>query len=147
MKHQSVRRSSLFLMELILAILFFSLAGAVCIRLFAKAHTIGNDTQNLNMAVTQAQSAAEILSGGDGTFSDLQELFPESLQKDGLLTIYYNNTWQNTDASSHTYRMEITCERNADPVQYKIRVLDSGSHEIYRLDTAYHTPSTVKQAE
>ena len=31
--------SSLFLMELILAILFFSVASAVCVQLFARAHT------------------------------------------------------------------------------------------------------------
>ena len=32
--------SSLFLLELILALLIFSVAGAVCVRFFVKAHTI-----------------------------------------------------------------------------------------------------------
>ena len=35
MRHRLQRRSNLFLMEIILAILFFSIASAVCIRLFA----------------------------------------------------------------------------------------------------------------
>lgn len=147
MKHQSARRSSLFLMELILAILFFSLASAVCIRLFVKAHTIGNDTQNLNRAVTQSQSAAEILSGCDGNLSDLQTFFPESRADGSQLTVYYTDTWSYTEASSYTYRMEITCEKDTDPVQYKITVLNRDGSEIYELHTAYHTPVKIEEAE
>ena len=37
MRRKANTRSSLFLMELILAILFFSLASAVCLRMFAKS--------------------------------------------------------------------------------------------------------------
>ena len=56
MKHS---RSSLFLMELLISLLFFSLASAVCIRLFAKSHLISRDTINQNNAIVQAQHLAE----------------------------------------------------------------------------------------
>ncbi len=64
MKHS---RSSLFLMELIVAILFFSLASAVCMQLFAKAHTLSKKSINENHAVNEAVSLAEtfLACGGD----------------------------------------------------------------------------------
>ena len=38
-------------MEMIIAILFFSLASAVCIQLFAKSHLLSTQTVNQNHAV------------------------------------------------------------------------------------------------
>lgn len=64
-------RSSLFLMELIMAILFFSLTSAVCIRLFVRAHTISQDTINQNHAMAQAQSLAEAWLAAEGDASGL----------------------------------------------------------------------------
>ena len=40
MKRTPAKRSSLFLLELIIAILFFSLTSAVCVQFFARAHQI-----------------------------------------------------------------------------------------------------------
>ena len=43
--------SSLFLMELIIAILFFSLASTVCIQLFVKAHLLTEKSVNINQSI------------------------------------------------------------------------------------------------
>ena len=51
MKKLSSSRSSLLLMELILAILFFALASAICLQLFVKASLLSRDTQELDRAV------------------------------------------------------------------------------------------------
>lgn len=83
-------KSSLFLMELIIALLFFSLASTVCIRLFVKSHTLNQDTTNLSYAVTQSQNLAEAFLGLEGDMHKLQELFYGSVLDDSgrLLTIY-----------------------------------------------------------
>ena len=47
MKRTPAKRSSLFLLELIIAILFFSLTSAVCVQFFARAHQISRQTQEL----------------------------------------------------------------------------------------------------
>ena len=60
MNKQPTRRSSLFLMELIIAILFFSLAATVCVRFFVKSYTLEQESQKLNHAVNAATSVAEI---------------------------------------------------------------------------------------
>ncbi len=73
MKHS---RSSLFLMELIIAILFFSLASAVCIRLFVKSHLVSESTVNQNHAITHAQNMAEVWLSVDGDPVLLSDFFP-----------------------------------------------------------------------
>lgn len=73
---RTTSKSALFLMELILAIFFFSLASAVCIQLFVKAHLLGEDTTNKSHGVMWAQNIAEAYLGSnanlDGTVSTLQ---------------------------------------------------------------------------
>ena len=93
MKHS---KSSLFLMELIIALLFFSLASTVCIRLFVKAHSLSNQTVDTNYAVNYAQNMAEAFIGCDGDMQTLQTVMDKSqlsedghtlfLEKDGYLT-------------------------------------------------------------
>ena len=56
-------KSSLFLMELIIAILFFALASAVCIQLFVKAHLLGKTTTEENKALLMCQNFSEIYLG------------------------------------------------------------------------------------
>ena len=56
-------KSSLFLMELIIAILFFSLASAVCIQLFVKSHTLGKTTTDENKSLLMCQNFSEIFLG------------------------------------------------------------------------------------
>ena len=60
MNGRQTRHSSMFLLELMIAILFFCLAATVCIRLIVKSHIISQKTQNLNMALNQVTTAAEI---------------------------------------------------------------------------------------
>ncbi len=52
--------SSLFLMELIISILFFSIAGAACIQLFVKAHVLGQKTREQNQAVIWSQNLSSL---------------------------------------------------------------------------------------
>lgn len=61
MKSDSSSRSGLLLMEIILAILFFSLISALCLQVFVKAHTLSQDTRKLDAAVRQADSVASDL--------------------------------------------------------------------------------------
>ena len=63
---KSGSRSSLFLVELIITIFFFSLAGTVCVRLFLYAHKISSDSKVLTKAVSIAQNAAESFLAADG---------------------------------------------------------------------------------
>lgn len=45
MKKHTSSRSGLLLMEIIIAILFFSVVSAICLQLFVKAHSMGQQRQ------------------------------------------------------------------------------------------------------
>ena len=70
MKGTPAKRSSLFLLELIIAILFFSLTSAVCVQIFVRAHLISRQTQELNTALEKVSGFSEVFLAGD-SFSAL----------------------------------------------------------------------------
>ncbi len=72
-------KSGVFLMEILFAILFFSIAGAVCLELFTKAFTLSRGAKRLNAAVTLCQGAASVIQAR-GT--------------DGLVACYPNGSWE-----------------------------------------------------
>lgn len=56
-----MKRSNLFLLELILDLALFVLCGAVCVGLFLHAGAMSRESQRLTQAVALAQSTAEAL--------------------------------------------------------------------------------------
>lgn len=63
MKHS---KTSLFLMELIISILFFTISGAVCVQLFVKAHQISTNSVSLNHSMRWCENIAELLQAYEG---------------------------------------------------------------------------------
>ncbi len=71
---RQARKSNLFLMELIIAILFFMLSSAVCISLFSASLTKTKESEYRNAAVLEAQSMAEIFRNDEGDMSTIIEI-------------------------------------------------------------------------
>lgn len=84
-------RTGLFLMELIIGILFFSLAGALCIQMFVKSHTISQSSTQLNHGVLWAQNIAEAFQGCNGNVVEMAELFDTCIYdiEDGECEVFY----------------------------------------------------------
>ena len=55
------RRSGIFLTELMIAILLFALASALCVRIFVRAQQISTQAQELSEGVNRCSAAAELL--------------------------------------------------------------------------------------
>ena len=71
--------SSLFLMELILSILIFALASAVCVSFFVRSHTLSVQAQQMNQAVQSVDQAAELIRGStsaEDLEQQLQQAYP-----------------------------------------------------------------------
>lgn len=60
-------RASLVLMELLIMLLIFALAAALCLQIFVRADQISRETARRDQAVVMAQNAAETVKacGGD----------------------------------------------------------------------------------
>lgn len=141
MKHS---RSSLFLMEMIIAILFFSLASAVCIQLFAKSHTLSKQTVNQNQAVIQAQNLAECYLALEGDFEHITVLLglADADTSSGCLKLYFDTDWAPTDASAAFYQAEMLCHPDDGngliTADITVTELASSSNELYSLHVAHH---------
>ncbi len=108
---RQTRKSSLFLMELIIAILFFSLSAAVCVQLFATAYRISAESTYRDAATLQAQSMAALFCAADGeldavlTYTNASEVAGSEGEYIGNITLD-NETYtvalfvENTSAAS-----------------------------------------------
>ena len=65
MKHSS--KSSLFLMELMIALLIFAVCACVCAAIVAKAGADINESRDMSNAMIMAQNQAELIKGGGNT--------------------------------------------------------------------------------
>lgn len=88
-------KSSLFLLELILAILFFSIASAVCVQLFVKSHLLSRQAEILSIAVNECSDVAEIILSADTDaemLTRLKNAYPEAQTSGSQLLIPYDDT-------------------------------------------------------
>lgn len=142
MKHS---RSSLFLMEMIIAILFFSLASAVCIQLFTRSHLLSTQTVNQNHAVIQAQSLAESYLSLEGDMAAIQNLFsPSELTDDNTLCLALDADWElcpKADSACFLAQLKNTPAGETGIMEAEITVSAVSSPEspIYTLSVMHHT--------
>ena len=86
--------SSLFLMELIMSILIFSLASTVCIQLFVKSHLVSSHSTSLNQSILWCQNLAEGFLGCNGDVSEVCNLYPEAaVATDTEINLYFDRDW------------------------------------------------------
>lgn len=147
MKHS---KSSLFLMELIIAILFFSLASTVCIQLFVKSHLLSRQTVNQNHAVIQAQNLAEIFLASDGDPARMRTFFPGEAADtpENVFALWFDENWVQDSDSNPCYIAELTAcpEENglvsAKIIVYSADTAQTGSRETpwYTLSVSHHSP-------
>ncbi len=71
-------KTSLFLMELIISILFFAISGAVCVQLFVSAYTLSNKSVDINNAVLWTQNISEIFWSKKGNLHDIADFYAEN---------------------------------------------------------------------
>lgn len=133
MTRHSQQQSRLFLLEITLAILFFSLASAVCLRCFAKSHILSTQAAELNQAVSQSENIAELLRSlpendrkDDQKISNVLQLeYPavnfsatdmdtdidteiDSAQKSwGSWSLYFDSDWNSCQQAQAVYQIQI----------------------------------------
>ena len=115
--------SSLFLLELILAVLFFSVASALCIQIFTKAHLMSQDARDLNFAVNEVSSMAEQMS--DGTLQDV--------------AAYYNSSYASCEKADAVYVLTVHYEPENTLLKAHISMdTIADNRNIYALDVTKH---------
>lgn len=75
-RHNS--RSGLFLMEIMVVILFFSICAAVCTSVFAKASLLSEKSSQLTAAASRAANIAEIYKSCGGNIQETTRLLDDA---------------------------------------------------------------------
>lgn len=86
-------RTSLFLMELIIAVFFFSLAAAVSIRLFVGAHKLTEKSTALSNATIWSQNMSEAFYSCKGDVSKIAELYPTAYTTPDSVILFFDKEW------------------------------------------------------
>ena len=145
---RSSARSSLFLMELILAILAFSLCSAVCVRLFAAARLESAAAADLNRAVLSAQTAADSFKAAGGDPDAFCALTGAQEAGDGSLQLSYGSGWEPLAADSGAaprYRLRLlrlpAGAGELREARVEVEKLGAeGAEPLYTLETSVYAP-------
>lgn len=137
-------KNSVFLMELILVILIFSLASTVCVQIFVKACSISKETETLNNSVSICSSAAELFYGYKGSLSSIQNEIDShnySVADNGMIKFYYNDKYKLCHSYEGEYVMNMSVYMMGN---FKICNINffrlSDNTEIYKIECSMYIP-------
>lgn len=119
-------KTSLFLMELILSILLFSLCSAVCVQLFVSAYRTEQDAQALTWATMLCDSMAAQIK--------------DSKDPDGLRPVCYDSDFlpcENSDDAAWLLTVSPVDEKEARIAVTACPAKDSVSTPLYEIVVAY----------
>ncbi len=100
MHKQKSSKTTLFLMELMIVILMFSLCAAVCLSLFGASRTMADDSDNLNHAVILSKSAASCYKAANGDLAATAQLMYGAEAEGNVvdtIVFYYDEQWCRTE--------------------------------------------------
>lgn len=130
MRLKASSKSSLFLLEMMICIVFFAAAAAGCVQVFARAHLFSQEAEELNMAQSLAASAVEELSC-------LGEPFER----------YYDSDWQECEEEPvYQVTAEMTQEGRMGHLQVQVQKVSGEQTVLYTLETDRYVPYTKKEA-
>lgn len=132
---KSRSKSSLFLMELILVIMFFSISAAICMKVFASAKVKTDYSRNISNASFVAETIAENFKEYDGNLIKLSDKFSGDAEGD-ILVIYYDSEWKPCKKGAETFIL--TLERRSEKYVEtgKININSAKGDDIFELVVA-----------
>lgn len=131
-------KSGAFLLEFVIILLVFSLASAVCVRLFFTARSLAEGSDELDGAVAAATRVSETLKSTDGSDAAIDALFGASR------TICLDGDWSECAESEAEYRItaDLTASDEAAGrlLSGTVAVSAADGGGIYALDFARFYP-------
>lgn len=130
---KSRSKSSLFLMELIIVLMFFSLCAATCMQIFANAKVKTDYSRDLTNAAFTAESVAEVYKALDGDLEATASKCDGEAVSDGVIEIYYDKDWNPTAQDGAVYVMTVTETETEDIEKAFIEVDDVEGENIFDI--------------
>lgn len=147
-RRSRAQSSSLFLMELIIAILFFAITSAFCVQFFVKSHLLSQESKILSQAVNECANIAEVYDTADSireAFSLLEDIYPgisgglDVSDTSAEATVYYDDSFSPCDREDSSYTLTAALTKEDSMLAATIRVTASDDSKVYELITRHHT--------
>ncbi len=132
-------KSRYFLFEMMIAILFFSIASSLCLRFFTKAHLLSQSAADLNFAIFQVESVMEILNTAPTEDTLLSKAFPDADILSNGADIYYDKDHQPCDSQNSAYTLHVIKTIDGSMCRISLNMI-AGSTSVYTLDHTIHIP-------
>ncbi len=113
-------KTPLFLIELIIMLLVFSISAAICLQVFAGARRIADESRRLDTAVMMAQTAAETWKATHGDLEETAERMQVQAEEDSF-SVYNEDEW---------IRIHVNCEGTTANIS-----VFHGEKEIFSLSS------------
>lgn len=142
-------KSSLLLTEMIISILFFSIAAACCIQIFVQAHFVSEKSESLNYAQNLASGMAESVMAVNGESSEIRRYFPTASITDNSIIVYYDKNWAACKKENAVYLLRTTFQQDTDTISGKVLVSGpikspgTEGESIFTLPFRQHIPRTM----
>ena len=125
MKKIKTSGSGLFLLELMISIAFFAIAATGCVQIFARAHSLSEQAEKLDQAVSIAQNLTEENSG----------------QSAESKTWYYDGQGETCEEAKAVYQADLTVQMQDQMRQIQVTVADSEKKTVlYQIETQVYCP-------
>lgn len=129
-------KSSLFLMEILVSILLFSIASAVCVQVFVKASQLNKSSRELEQSLRIAQNFAEIMRSSRAPAETLQSLYPDAKMNHSEISVFFDQSFVPCpkESTNALYCAFLTFQETANLHHMQIRIenIQTGQ-EIYSL--------------
>lgn len=139
MKHQKTSGSSLFLLEILLNILLFSVMLSFCLQFFVKAHKLTHATTELERAVTTCSNAANMFEAGDGSLDAVSLLYKNKVFVNDQLVIYLDKDFIDCPAEASVFTMTVALLPDDSSVTKACISCQKGADVIYQITACHYS--------
>lgn len=145
MSTRNSSKSSLFLIELIIAILFFSIGSAVCVRAFVKAHSLSTEAKDLSFASAQVSSMASVLKYTDRSYASIREHFPDAAKSGDDFLVFYDEEGTSCPEKDAVFTLHAETSEESGMIHAQIYMEREGADPLYELELRFVPQSDGKE--
>ena len=133
-------KSTLFLMEQLIAILIFALCGATCVKTFVTSYMMAVESKDRSNALIAAEGYAEGYKAVQGNLEEVSAVLGGTVSSDdNTLVVHYDEKWKICDEKDAAYTLKLASgkpnENEKTLVLGDITVAKSSGGEIISFTT------------
>ena len=138
-------KSSMFLLEILINILLFSVLCVCSLQFFIKSYQLTERTTSLHHAVSACNNIASIYKASNGSLDAISATYPDAIEEGGLLYIYLDKDYQECDSQDVAYYITISKQVSTVP-SICITFYKNGEEATYTMDVYHYqalTPADI----